>query len=203
MIVSVNRIHDGLDRLQARGAAFIDGALDPNAVTQVAKESSSGNFERLAEHEGTARQDGEFFAVASPMNNYPLIAGLCAELIAVVHQQGSGIAGLKSWYPNEAWVQRYRSRTGGITVHKDLKRYRLLVAVFTVKGAAPFTVCRNRAGDAEMAWTAGPGSLVLLRGPGLGDIEDGRPLHAVGGPDHGERVSVSFRMNSRHTTERA
>ena len=197
MIASVNRLRDGLDSLRERGAAFIDEALDPDTVTQIARESSSGNFERLAEQEGTARQDGEFFVVTGHMNSYPLIAALCAELTAVVHQQGSGIAGLKSWYPNEAWVQRYRGRSGGITVHKDQKRYRLLVAVFTVKGSATFTVCRNRAGDAEMAWTAGSGSLVLLRGPGLGGIEDDRPLHAVGGPDSGERVSLSFRMNSR------
>ena len=197
MLASVNDIREGLGSLRERDATFVDHALDPDIAAEIAQESSLSNFERLPEQEGTARQDGEFLVITGDMTSHPLVADLRYELAAVVQEQGSGITGLNSWCPNEAWVQRYHGTGGGITVHKDLKRYRLLVAVFTLKGAAPFTVYRNRAGDAEMAWTAGTGSLVLLRGPGLGGIEDGRPLHAVGGPDRGERVSLSFRMNSR------
>jgi hypothetical protein len=37
---------------------------------------------------------------------------------------------------------------------------------------------------------------VLMRGPGLGGAEDGRPLHAVGGDPADERYSVSFRMET-------
>jgi hypothetical protein len=195
VLASVSCIRDGLDIVKERGAAFIEAALDREVAEKVALECSKGTFERLAEQEGTARQGGEYFTLAGSMNGFPLVERLCQELTTTVHQQGSHIAGLESWHPNEAWIQRYRGAGAGITVHKDLKRYRLLIAVFTVQGTATFTVCRNRAGDAEAVWEAGPGSLVLLRGPELGGVDDGRPLHAVRGPSHGERISVSFRMN--------
>jgi len=135
--------------------------------------------------------------LAGDMDGYPLIQHLCRELETVINEQGAHFTGLESWHPNETWVQRYRGAGAGVTVHKDLKRYRLLIAVFTVKGTATFTVCQNRVGDTEAVWEAGPGSLVLLRGPDFGSVDDGRPLHAVGGPSHGERISVSYRMNSR------
>jgi hypothetical protein len=203
VLVPGSRIRDGLDTVQERGAAFIEAALDPEAAGKVALESSRGAFERLAEREGTARQDGEYFMLAGDMGGYPLIQQLCRELKTVIHGQGAHITGLESWDPNEAWIQRYRGAGAGVTVHKDLKRYRLLIAVFTAKGTATFTVCQNRAGDAEAVWEAGPGSLVLLRGPDFGGVDDGRPLHAVGGPSHGERISVSFRMNSRQESRAA
>ena len=120
----------------------------------------------------------------------------------MVHQQGSEIEGLCRWCPNHAWVQRYRPGSRGITVHKDLKRHGLLVAVFTLEGSAAFTVCKNRAGDARMSWAAGPGSLVLLRGPGFDGTEDDRSLHAVGGPGSGQRVSLTFRMDSNEELDR-
>jgi hypothetical protein len=197
VLISGNHIRDGLDRVQEVGAAFIEAALDREAARNVALESSRGTFERLAEREGTARQDGEYFMLAGDMDGYPLIEHLCRELKTIIIEKGSHITGLESWHPNEAWIQRYRGAGAGITVHKDLKRYRLLIAVFTVTGTATFTVCQNRAGDAETVWQAGSGSLVLLRGSELGGVDDGRPLHAVGAPGHGERISVSFRMNSR------
>jgi hypothetical protein len=196
MLTSASRIRDGLHDVHAQGAAFVSAALRPGVTPGIAQEVSSGNFERLAEYEGTARQDGEFFVVTGDMSRYPLTACLCRELTAVVHQQGSEIDGLRLWYPNQAWVQRYRPGSRGITVHKDLKRHALLVAVFTLEGSAAFTVCKNRAGDAWMSWAAGPGSLVLLRGPGFDGTDDDRPLHAVGGPGSGQRVSLTFRMDS-------
>jgi hypothetical protein len=196
MLRSASRIRDGLHDVREQGAAFVDAALRPGVMPDIAREVSSGNFEPLAEYEGTARQDGEFFVVIGDMNRYLLTARLRRELIAVVHQQGSEIEGLRRWNPNEAWVQRYRQASRGITVHKDLKRHGMLVAVFTLEGTATFTVCKNRAGDARMSWAAGPGSLVLLRGPGFDGTEDDRPLHAVDGPGDGQRLSLTFRMDS-------
>jgi hypothetical protein len=84
----------------------------------------------------------------------------------------------------------------GITPHLDLKRYHYLVAIITADGTAPFTICKNRAGDPLTIWAAAAGSLVLLRAPGLDGIDDGRPLHTVSGPDSGQRISVSLRMDT-------
>jgi hypothetical protein len=128
---------------------------------------------------------------------YRAIERLRTALNAQVSVHADGIDGLGQWRPNHVSVQRYPPGALGITTHLDRKRYHYLVAVFTVEGCAPFIWCRDRAGTSEAVWHAGPGSLVLLRGPGLAGIEDGRPLHTVTGPPVGRRVSVTFRMDSR------
>ena len=46
-----------------------------------------------------------------------------------------------------------------------------------------------------LGMTAADGT-ILLRAPGLGGIEDGRPLHAVTGPVRGQRTSLGFRMDT-------
>ena len=78
----------------------------------------------------------------------------------------------------------------------DQRRYRLLVAAFTLEGEAPFTVFEDRsATTVARAWTTQRGDLCLLRAPGLAGHPDGRPTHSVGGPGAGGRVSLTVRMN--------
>jgi hypothetical protein len=57
----------------------------------------------------------------------------------------------------------------------------------------------GRAGTTEAVWQAGPGSLVLLRGPGLAVSMTGARCTRWRAPDEGPRVSVTFRMDSRAT----
>jgi hypothetical protein len=102
--------------------------------------------------------------------------------------------------PNEVYVQRYRAGDLGVTPHRDWKRYRYLVAIFTATGEAEFRLCKNRAGEVLRSWTATPGSLVLLRAPGLAGVDDGRHLHGVRGPATGERISVTYRMDRRRAS---
>lgn len=64
-------------------------------------------------------------------------------------------------------------------------------------GEAEFMLCKNRAGEVLRSWTTAPGSLVLLRAPGFAGVDDGRLLHAVRGPLVRERISVTYRMDSR------
>ena len=116
-------------------------------------------------------------------------------LVARLRRDGPRLAGLARWWPNEAYVQRYEPGALGVSPHRDGKRFAVLVAVFTIQGSARFALCRDRAGTVVQEWDAGPGSLALLRGPGLADSEDRRPFHTVHGPTGGRRCSVSFRMN--------
>lgn len=116
---------------------------------------------------------------------------------ASVRKNGRAISGLESWQPTAAFVQRYKAGALGITPHLDGRRFGLLVAVFTIKGSARFSVHESRKGPVTAWWEATPGSLVLLRGPGLAGVEDGRPFHSVGGARGEERYSVSFRMDTR------
>ena len=45
--------------------------------------------------------------------------------------------------------------------------FAVLVAIFTIEGSARFALCQTRAGEILQEWEAGPGSVTLLRGPGL------------------------------------
>ena len=115
--------------------------------------------------------------------DYPAIDRLRDQLVAAVHSHGDQIPGCANWQPNETCIQRYHPGALGITAHLDLKRYHYLIAIITADGSAPFTHCKNRAGDPLATGPPSAGSLVLLRAPGLDGIDDGRPLHTVSGPD--------------------
>jgi hypothetical protein len=86
-----------------------------------------------------------------------------------------------------------------VTAHVDSKRFVLLIAVFTLLGSSEFLLCRGRSGDTVETWQTRLGTLVLLRGPGLGGLEDGRPFHVVRGPALGQRYSLTFRMDTGRT----
>ncbi len=178
------------------GAAFLPDALPAEACAWIVSELASARFSRLQKHEGRARQEGEIFVIRNSLRDYPAIRRLRRELVDAAHEAGDEIAGLASWEPNEVSAQRYPAGSLGITPHLDLRRYRYLVVIATVEGAADFTLCKNRQGDLVTTWRAETGSLILLRGPGLGGVEDGRPLHAVAGPVRGQRISLGFRMDT-------
>jgi len=178
-----------------RGAAHLSDVLDEAFRRRLRREIEGGPFEPFAETFGKVRQQIEGYDIRDPMEGFPAVAELREELTAVVREHGRGIRGLATWAPNEVGVARYRPGSIGITPHLDGKRYRRLVAVVTVWGRARFSICRDRAGEVVSAWGAGPGSLALLRGPGLGGIRDGRPFHAVGTPRPGDRCSLGFRMS--------
>lgn len=185
-----------LETVRTHGAAFIEHALANAFLEQLRREADAVPYEPLAAREGRARQEGEMHVIHGATGNYPAIDHLRAELVKLVHTQGADIPGCSAWQPNATWIQRYHAGALGITPHLDLKRYHYLIAVITADGSAPFSLCKNRAGDPLTTWTAGAGSLVLLRAPGLDHADDGRPLHAVSGPPSGQRISVSYRMDT-------
>ncbi len=196
-------LSDGFDlarclrAVREQGAAYAEGALPESFRGRLDAEVSRGPFEPLQAYEGRARQQGELFHLHGDASGYPQVQRLRDDLVAGIREHASTADGLGEWQPNEVHVQRYPAGALGITPHLDLKRYRLLVAIFTVSGSAPFALCADREGTALSRWEAAAGSLVLLRGPGLGGVEDGRPLHAVSGPEVGHRVSLTLRMNWR------
>ena len=98
---------------------------------------------------------------------------------------------------NQALCLRYRGPSAGIGPHRDGKCFVLLVAAFTLRGSAPFSVQpAGRAGGRQTV-VVHPGDLCLLRAPGFGG-PDGRPRHAVGPPvGGGERISLTLRMRGR------
>ncbi|HEX9789816.1 MAG TPA: hypothetical protein VGA60_04060 [Kiloniellales bacterium] len=79
---------------------------------------------------------------------------------------------------NDLIVQRYERGDRGITAHRDHLRYKGLIAVIPLSGAARFFVCADRAGHAAREIPAPAGSLVLMRGPAYAGRHD-RPFHFV------------------------
>jgi len=181
----------------AHGYAHVSHAVEGSFLRSLRRELERGPFQRFEGSFGLVRQEIEGYDVLDPMDGFPLVAELRDELAGLLRRNGRGIAGLATWWPNEAGVARYRPGSIGITPHLDGKWYRRLVAVVTVNGTAPFAVCRDRAGEVIERWAAGPGSLTLMRGPGLAGSRDGRPFHTVEGPRSGTRCSIGFRMNTR------
>lgn len=99
--------------------------------------------------------------------------------------------------PNEATVMTYRGEGSGIGPHLDRRRYRELVAIFSIAGRARLDLVADREGrELLRGWDCRPGDLVVLRAPGLGGVADGRPLHRVIGPARGSRTSISLRADS-------
>jgi len=193
----------GLDLLRplrataAQGYAHVSHAIEGHFLRSLRRELERGPFKRFEGSFGPVRQEIEGYDVLDPMDGFPLVAELRDELAGLLRRNGRGITGLATWWPNEAGVARYRPGSIGITPHLDGKWYRRLVAVVTVNGTAPFSVCRDRGGEVMERWDAGPGSLTLMRAPGLARCRDGRPFHTVEGPRRGTRCSIGFRMNTR------
>ncbi|MGH3982406.1 MAG: hypothetical protein ACRDST_06895 [Pseudonocardiaceae bacterium] len=191
-------VHHDLDwptllrEVTEQGAAFAAHAVREPVCEQLADELRGGPYQPVESVIGQVRQETESFEVAIPEpGRYPVLSSLCDELIRQVHGHG-----VPQWMPNEISIQRYRPGSVGITPHRDQRRYAQLVAVITIAGSAPFTLCRNRDGDPIRTWQAQQGSLVLLRGPGLAGDPDGRPMHSVGGPTGTPRTSIGVRMDT-------
>jgi len=142
----------------------------------------------LDEKVGRVRQAGATGVAA--IEGRPQLEALAEEL--------AGASG--GWLADEVALGRY-GPDGGITSHRDNTFYTGFVAVLTVSGRARFRVSADRAGQRVLGeLVAGPGDLVLLRGPRPGQDGDAdvRPFHSVGPPEGGgERVVIVLRRNSR------
>ena len=188
------RIRPALDEVVAVGHSLVRCALAPSRTEELLDELAPGRFTPLEPVIGTVHQRGEGLTVDVDDDAFPVAAELVSELIGEV--RASGIAGTAAYAPNEITCQRYLDVGSGIGPHMDQRRYRLLVAAFTLEGEAPFTVFEDRsATSVTRAWTTQRGDLCLLRAPGLAGHPDGRPTHSVGGPGAGGRVSLTVRMN--------
>lgn len=189
-----------LHRLTEAGATFVPRALTEPFRDLLMHEVNAGPFDRLPEQVGRygVRQQAEHRVIlGDDVGGYPGVDQLRREFVARLRAHADDIQGLGEWYPNDTSIQRYQVGSLGISPHLDNKRYRYLVAIFTLEGAAPLALCTGRQGAVQQEWETVPGSLVLLRGPGLGGAADGRPLHTVAGPTGGRRTSLTFRLDSR------
>ncbi len=196
-LLSTLDLRDPLARAGRIGASFIVEAIEGSFRKILRDEIAAGSFEPLPEQSGPygVREEAELLEIpAEDLSAYPAVAQLRTDLMQLVHEHGRNIDGLEEWRPNDVAAMRYHRGSLGITPHRDGKRHRFLIAIVTIEGAAAFTLCADREGTGIDHWPTTPGSLVLMRGPGLNGVEDGRPFHTVSGPTSGARVSLTFRM---------
>jgi hypothetical protein len=191
-------LRTGLRACARAGFARVPRAVSPPFLANLRKELDAGPFHPFGESFGPVHQQIDGYDVEIPASEFPLLSVLGRELRDLVRAHGRAIRGLATWAPNEVGIAHYVPGSIGITPHMDGKWYRRLVIVATVYGRAPFAICGSRdPDDVVERWVAGPGDLVLMRGPGLGGHRDGRPFHLVHGPRRGERLSLGIRMSRR------
>ena len=180
------------------GHARVAHAVPAPFLRKLRAELDAGSFRPFGESFGPVRQQIDGYDVELPAPVFPLLTAWCRRLADLVRDQGRGVRGLATWVPNEVGIAHYVPGSIGITPHMDGRWYRRLVIVATVYGRAPFAICGSRdPDDVVERWVAGPGDLVLMRGPGLAGHRDGRPFHLVEGPRRGERLSLGIRMSAR------
>lgn len=188
------RLRTALEEVAAVGHSLVRRALTQARTEELLRELVGRPFTPLEPVIGTVRQRGDGLTIDVDEGDFPAVANLVSELAGEL--RASGISGAADYVPNEVTCQRYLDGASGIGPHMDQRRYRLLIAAFTLVGEAPFTVYHDRSATSVVrAWTTLTGDLCLLRAPGLAGIADGRPTHSVGGPGAGARVSLTVRMN--------
>ena len=188
-----------LHRTARDGVAHEPGLVPEPLRDAVLAELEAERYVDLPPVEGPhrVRQQGEHVVLTlGGIAARPAVAALHAAVIEAVRAHPE-IDGLDRWRPDEVTIQRYAPGSAGISTHRDGRRHAYLVAILTLEGSALLRQCSDRAGTTVHAWDAGAGSLVLLRGPGLGGLEDDRPLHAVDGPRDGRRTSLTLRATTR------
>lgn len=188
-------LREPLLTVASRGWTCLPGALSDDWIRRLLDEFEPAAAAPVPEDVGRVRQQAREMTVSVGDPEHPSVRALASSLRSAVLAQAEAVEGLGDWRPNEASYLHYRGADAGITPHRDRSRHRLLVAVFTLVGRAPFAIVGDRAGTTVLAeWTTAPGDLCLLGAPGLAGRADGRPLHRVGAPAD-ERISLGLRMN--------
>jgi hypothetical protein len=187
-------LESALEEVATAGHCLVRDALTTARTDELLAEVACGQYSPLDPQIGTVRQRGDGLTIGVGDEAFPLVARLVTELTGEV--TASRVDGTADYEPNEITCQRYLDDSSGIAAHMDQRRYRLLVAVFTLVGEATFRVFENRSATKVVgAWTTRGGDLCLLRAPGLAGHSDGRPTHSVAGPTASARVSLTVRMN--------
>jgi hypothetical protein len=186
-----------LHRTVRVGAAYEPGVVPEALCRAVLDGLATETLVALPAVEGPfgVRQEGEHLVLrGAEIGRHRAVHVLYEAVVAAVHAHAGEIDGLGSWRPDEVTVQRYLPGSSGISVHRDGKRHRHLVAILTLEGSARLRQCSDREGTTVRSWEADAGGLVLLRGPGLAGTDDDRPLHAVDGPREHPRTSFTLRV---------
>jgi hypothetical protein len=142
------------------------------------------------------------------IRRHPILSIFNRELGAVVRQSLPD-TGLQTWQANSIVAQTYRDAGDFISAHRDYKPDRGVIVVCTLAGEADFQVLEDRGEDITFTCHTEPGSIVILRAPGMMNpyfdfhrrqdgwcdpSDDVRPYHRALSPTVAPRVTLTFRM---------
>lgn len=193
---SVAELAEVIERLAAEDAASLP-LLDAEGCARLCAAAESLAYRPgrpvIGSGEKAVRQDFDVALDFPPNNPIHAFTAALQALLAEALVLAPLLEEVPDFRLNDLIVQRYRSGSFGITPHRDHLRYRGLVAIVTLRGAAPFFVCADRLGKDAREVPAGAGRLVLMRAPGY-RAPDPRPFHYLGNVTE-ERLSLGLRYD--------
>lgn len=182
------------------GYSFSAQVLTRSFYLDLAQEVSCGPFEEfldvsLGVYQKFAVFSPDYFSQAT-RDRFSLLRELGDAIGAIVRTNAAQNVPLRTWQPNDVAVQKYSGKFDGIGRHRDFASDIHLVASFTVMGTGEIGIHTRREDSfpSKCLQTA-PGSLLLLRAPGLvQSAEDLRVVHSVKCPYSSPRISVTYRL---------
>lgn len=203
IFVSDIRLEDRLKDTAKHGFSFCLQALTRDFCKCLYTELKTGPFELFFDLSLGVYQK---FSVFSPdyfckntLQEYPLLRELGDNLGQLVRARAGSVKPLRHWQPNDVAVQCYSDKFEAIGKHRDFASDIHLVASFTVCGTGELHMFDSR-DDMKPSniLQTGPGSLLLMRAPGLVDsTDDIRPVHMVMPPISAPRISVTYRLATK------
>ena len=182
------------------GAACIGGFLFEDFLEALLEEAKAARYEVQPKYVKNVKQDlelcklGEADEGARNRGAYDNIYAL-----RDAYQRFLGKATSHWGFPSELklnsiYLQRYRPSSFGISPHRDNPRFINLISIFTLSGNARFYLCNDKTGSSPHELDASPGSVILLRAPGLPGKSIERPDHYLSGPTESFRYSITLRQ---------
>jgi alkylated DNA repair dioxygenase AlkB len=163
------------------GAAIVHGAIPAMCVARLLTEARGHEHRLASKRVGVVEQLVYTRTLTIPTETAPSINAL-ADAIAACARTG--------WHATEATVSRYPPR-GGISPHRDPRRFSGLIVTVTLSGTAEFTVSQDRSSQCvTRRWLVRSGDAVIV-------VQDPRqqpaPFHAISTGEI-ERWSITLRQ---------
>lgn len=198
---------EGIDAAIERGYGFAPNVILPELCDRLVDEADGlplaldDRLENPA-NEGTAREVAYKYRNMHYVAHDPAVpfaSGFSAELgkRVMMRRFRPGLQRLHQWMPNILGYQQYDDPSHSLAAHRDSAGDIMLRATATLRGSAVVRIHEADPEDINYENTtvvdefeAGPGDLMFLRAPGLGNDE--RTIHSVSPPTRYPRLILNM-----------
>ena len=176
-----------------RGATAIPSVLQKNEIKILLDDSKGFTF--TPREESTDTNVAQHFSGYDPSLKDSAYMALARKTEIFLRTIFFGISEPPIHF-NDYSLQKYPvskpEYTFAISPHRDHKYCINLIAIYVLKGKAPFCVCANKSAKNAVEIKSKPGDLILMRGFGFLD-SNFRPVHFLGKVSE-ERLSFGLRQ---------